>query len=78
MNYEHDKTIEVLSTMKQAGYDLGKRVAEMTTPPNQLSQAQMLALDEMVERRIANTDETRREAIEHIINYLKQNDNNNN
>ena len=28
MNYEHDKTKEVLSTMKQVGYDLGKKVAK--------------------------------------------------
>lgn len=78
MTYDRTETYRVMGNMKQVGYDLGKRIQEMMTPPNGLSETQMLMLDKMIERRIANTNDTRREAIQHIINYLKQNDNINN
>ena len=76
MEFDRSETYRVMSKMEQVGYEIGKNVAK-TTSPTKLSETQMLALDDMVERRIANTDDTRNQAIQHIINYLKQNDNNN-
>ena len=39
-------------------------------PKSQLSDNQKRAADEMVERRMKNTGETREQAVEHITNFL--------
>ena len=39
-------------------------------PKYQLSDNQKRAADEMVERRMKNTGETREQAVEHITNFL--------
>jgi hypothetical protein len=44
-----------------------------TKNPNSLSAEQKLALDEMVERRMRNTGESREDAAAHIAKYLAGN-----
>ena len=52
-----------MKNIKQYGYNLGRNIHDKTTSES--------LIEEMIRRRMNNTGETRRQTIDHIVEYLK-------